>query len=84
MTTLGKIVKRLPPWVTPGLALGFLLSGCNMTLVDSIPPLPETLHAPVVAVTSFDNRAGSEGQWKLATAWPTCSSPSWSSRVISW
>jgi curli biogenesis system outer membrane secretion channel CsgG len=65
MTTLGKIVKRLPPWVPPGLALGFLLSGCNMTLVDSIPPLPETLHAPVVAVTSFDNRAGSEGQWKL-------------------
>ena len=36
-----------------------------MTLVDSIPPLPEDMHAPVVAVTSFENRAGFEGQWKL-------------------
>lgn len=46
-------------------ALGLLLSGCNMTLVDSIPPLPEDVHAPVVAVTSFENRAGFDGQWKL-------------------
>ena len=46
-------------------ALGILLSGCNMTLVDSIPPLSEDNHAPVVAVTSFENRAGSDGQWKL-------------------
>ncbi|MEI6516611.1 MAG: CsgG/HfaB family protein, partial [bacterium] len=42
-----------------------LLSGCNMTFLDSIPALPEDQHAPVVAVTSFENRAGSEGQWKL-------------------
>ena len=47
------------------ISLGFLLSGCNMTLVDSIAPLPEDMHAPVVAVTSFENRAGSEGHWKL-------------------
>jgi curli biogenesis system outer membrane secretion channel CsgG len=42
-----------------------LLSGCAMTHVDSIPPLPDDVHAPVVAVTSFDNRSGFEGQWKL-------------------
>jgi curli biogenesis system outer membrane secretion channel CsgG len=47
------------------LALGFLFPGCNMTLVDSIAPLPEDRHAPVVAVTSFENRAGFDGQWKL-------------------
>lgn len=47
------------------IALGILLAGCNMTLVDSISRLPEDRHAPVVAVTSFDNRAGFEGQWKL-------------------
>jgi len=46
-------------------ALGLFLSGCNMTLVDSIPPLSEDNHAPVVAVTSFENRANSDGQWKL-------------------
>lgn len=47
------------------LATGLLFPGCNMTLVDSIPPLPEDRHAPVVAVSSFENRAGFEGQWKL-------------------
>jgi curli biogenesis system outer membrane secretion channel CsgG len=36
-----------------------------MTLVDTVPALPDDLHAPVVAVTSFDNRSGFEGQWKL-------------------
>jgi len=36
-----------------------------MTLVHSTPPLSEEMHAPVVAVTSFENRAGFEGQWKL-------------------
>lgn len=41
------------------------LSGCNMTFIQSTPPLPEEMHAPVVAVTSFENRAGFEGQWKL-------------------
>lgn len=47
------------------LGTAVILSGCNMTMVDSIPPLPEDMHAPVVAVTSFDNRAGNEGQWRL-------------------
>jgi curli biogenesis system outer membrane secretion channel CsgG len=57
MKTPGKVILSV--------ALGFLFAGCNMTLVDSIPPLPEERHAPVVAVTSFDNRAGFDGQWKL-------------------
>ncbi|MEI6564213.1 MAG: CsgG/HfaB family protein [bacterium] len=51
-----------------GLAAIFVVLGltsCNMTLINSIPPLPEDMHAPVVAVTSFENRAGFEGQWKL-------------------
>ena len=56
---------KMPAVMGLVISLGFLLSGCNMTLVDSIAPLPEDMHAPVVAVTSFDNRAGSEGQWKL-------------------
>lgn len=60
-------------WVTPGLNPRYILlaaalsltGGCNMTFISSIPPLPEDVHAPVVAVTSFDNRSGFEGQWKL-------------------
>jgi curli biogenesis system outer membrane secretion channel CsgG len=47
------------------LALGLLLSGCAMSLVDRTPPLSDNLHAPVIAVTSFENRSGFEGQWKL-------------------
>ena len=42
-----------------------VLTGCNMTMVDSIAPLPEDMHAPVVAVSSFENRAGGSGQWRL-------------------
>lgn len=42
-----------------------LFCGCNSTLIDSIPPLPEGVHKPVVAVTSFENRAGGDGQWRL-------------------
>ena len=41
------------------------LASCNSTHVRSTPPLSESLHAPVVAVTSFENRAGFEGQWRL-------------------
>lgn len=41
------------------------VTSCNTTFIKSIPPLPEEIHAPVVAVTSFENRAGFEGQWKL-------------------
>lgn len=41
------------------------LSGCVMTLVDTIPSLPDSVHAPVVAVISFENRSNFEGQWKL-------------------
>jgi curli biogenesis system outer membrane secretion channel CsgG len=41
------------------------LTSCNSTIIHSTPPLPEEMHAPVVAVTSFENRAGFEGQWKL-------------------
>lgn len=36
-----------------------------MTWLDSIPPLPEDALAPVVAVTSFENRSGFSGQWQL-------------------
>lgn len=42
-----------------------LLSGCVMSWVDSIPPLPDDVHAPVVAVASFENRSGFEGKWRL-------------------
>jgi len=55
--------------MTPVLILGvaalFSLTSCNSTIIHSTPPLPDDLHAPVVAVTSFENRAGFEGQWKL-------------------
>jgi hypothetical protein len=55
---------RLVQATVAGAAL-LILSGCAMTFVDTIPSLPEDVHAPVVAVTSFDNRSGFEGQWKL-------------------
>lgn len=38
-----------------------------MTMTDSISALPEDLHAPVVAVTSFENRSGFAGQWQLGS-----------------
>ena len=60
-----KIARAMNTKAILGLAAASIFSGCNMTLVDSIPPLPEDQHAPVVAVTSFDNRAGGDGQWKL-------------------
>ncbi len=43
------------------------LCGCVMTMTDSISALPEDLHAPVVAVTSFENRSGFAGQWQLGS-----------------
>jgi curli biogenesis system outer membrane secretion channel CsgG len=45
----------------------FSLCGCVMTMIDSIPALPDDLHAPVVAVTSFENRSGFAGQWQLGS-----------------
>lgn len=60
--------RCLKGWIKPTLAgLGILssLTSCNSTNIRSTPPLPEDMHAPVVAVTSFENRAGFEGQWKL-------------------
>ena len=48
-----------------GVASGLFLAGCSSISVRSLPPLPEDRHAPVVAVSSFDNRAGFEGQWKI-------------------
>ena len=53
------------PRLMIAVSCGLLLAGCNMTMVDSIPPLPADVHAPVVAVSSFENRAGGNGQWKL-------------------
>jgi curli biogenesis system outer membrane secretion channel CsgG len=43
------------------------LCGCVMTMTDSIRALPDDLHAPVVAVTSFENRSGFAGQWQLGS-----------------
>lgn len=55
--------------VLPAILAGVIvlagLTSCNMTLIQSTPPLSEDMHAPVVAVTSFENRAGFEGQWRL-------------------
>lgn len=38
-----------------------------MTMTDTVSALPEELHAPVVAVTSFENRSGFAGQWQLGS-----------------
>ena len=57
-------VKKLTATLAALVALVGLTS-CNSTHVRSTPALPEGLHAPVVAVTSFENRAGFEGQWRL-------------------
>ncbi len=43
------------------------LAGCVMTMTDTVSALPEELHAPVVAVTSFENRSGFAGQWQLGS-----------------
>lgn len=52
-----------------GIALSLLatlgLSGCVMTWIDSIPPLPDDNVAPVIAVSSFENRSGFSGSWQL-------------------
>jgi curli biogenesis system outer membrane secretion channel CsgG len=58
------VVKLTKAAVTGVIAL-LGLTSCNSTIIHSTPPLPEEMHAPVVAVTSFENRAGFEGQWKL-------------------
>ncbi len=55
----------VPLIILAGLCALSALTGCNMTLIRSTPALPKDLHAPVIAVTSFENRAGFEGQWKL-------------------
>jgi len=41
--------------------------GCASTMIKSFSALPEELHAPVVAVTSFENRSGFAGQWQLGS-----------------
>lgn len=48
-------------------ALALMAAGCVMTFVDSIPPLPDDALAPVVAVSSFENRSGFSGQWQLGS-----------------
>ncbi|MEI8140301.1 MAG: CsgG/HfaB family protein [bacterium] len=58
------VVKLTKAAVTGFIAI-FGLTSCNSTIIHSTPPLSEEMHAPVVAVTSFENRAGFEGQWKL-------------------
>lgn len=59
------IARLLPRLLTTAAILS--LCGCVMTMTDSIPALPEDLHAPVVAVTSFENRSGFAGQWQLGS-----------------
>lgn len=51
--------------IVTGMMASAGLTSCNMTIIQSTPPLSEEMHAPVVAVTSFENRAGFEGQWRL-------------------
>ena len=60
-----RYLGRLTSATLLGLVTLICLTSCNTTLITSTPPLPEGMHAPVVAVTSFENRAGFEGQWKL-------------------
>lgn len=47
--------------------LAAMAAGCAMTFIDSIPALPDDALAPVVAVSSFENRSGFSGQWQLGS-----------------
>ncbi len=47
------------------MAGALLLSGCATPMGRGVPPLPKDAVPPRVAVSSFDNRSGFEGQWKL-------------------
>jgi len=69
MSTSLEQKRYLPRLLARLLAFTAILSltGCVMTMIDSIPALPEDLHAPVVAVTSFENRSGFAGQWQLGS-----------------
>ena len=64
MKTHRYFVQATKATLTAMVAL-FGLTSCNSTIIHSTPTLSEGMHAPVVAVTSFENRAGFEGQWKL-------------------
>ena len=65
---------RVRTWVTMAksamaggcmVAVMATLTGCVMTLIETTPALPDDAHPPVTAVTSFENRSGFEGQWRL-------------------
>ncbi len=45
--------------------LSFGLNGCVGLHTGGIPPLPKDAVPPRVAVASFENRSGFDGQWKL-------------------
>jgi curli biogenesis system outer membrane secretion channel CsgG len=43
------------------------LSGCTTSLIRTTRPLPKEAIPPVIAVASFDNRSGFQGQWELGS-----------------
>jgi curli biogenesis system outer membrane secretion channel CsgG len=49
------------------LALALLAAGCSTPLMLSVRPLPKDAVPPVVAVTSFENRSGFAGEWKIGS-----------------
>lgn len=60
---LSSAARAIPPLVA---AACLAMCGCG-TLIDSFPAPNEDLHAPVVAVSSFENRSGFAGQWQLGS-----------------
>ncbi|MFW5871408.1 MAG: CsgG/HfaB family protein [Verrucomicrobiota bacterium] len=42
-------------------------TGCAARMVGSVKPLPPEAIPPVIAVSSFENRSGFTGQWKLGS-----------------
>ncbi len=53
-------------WITATLGMGCLsAAGCASLIVSPARPLPDDAIPPRVAVASFENRSGFEGQWEI-------------------
>ena len=55
--------RTLTDFTLPRVLALLVATGCSVT--PEYPPRPEGTVKPVIAVTSFDNRSGFSGQWKL-------------------
>ncbi len=61
-----QLLKRGLGLVVPVVA-AVLFTGCAARMVGQVKPLPDEAIPPVIAVSSFENRSGFSGKWKLGS-----------------